>query len=37
MVQRLSDVGHEILHVLKTNGQTQQMSLIPWRLRSSAE
>jgi hypothetical protein len=24
MVQRLSDVGHEILHVLKTDGQTKQ-------------
>ena len=24
MVQRLSDVGHEILDVLKTNGQTKQ-------------
>ena len=37
MVQRLSDVGHEILDILEPDGQTKQMSLMPWRLRSSAE
>jgi hypothetical protein len=37
MVQRLSDVGHEILHVLKTDGQTKQTVADPVALRSSAE
>src|ERR1700691_3426876 len=37
VVQRLGDVGHQVLDIFKPDGQTEQIVADAWRLRSSAE